>query len=128
MSLQRYRGSGARSMTLRSASPFRSLAALLLIFAVLFGGAAEAIACDRDDSPTVQAAHSVDTTPASDDSDEKAQQHALCAHSHCHNVAPLDRGEATVKAQSAADTLHFALPSVSLNPADIALVKEPPRA
>lgn len=114
-------------MTLRSASPFRLLAALLLVFAVFFGGAADAIACDQGGSSAVWAEQSLDSAPAPDDSSDKAQQHALCAHIHCH-VAPLDRGQEPAHARAAADTLHFALPVVSLSSAAIALFKEPPRA
>lgn len=128
LSPEGYRGNGARSMTLRSASPLRSLAALLLFFAIMFGSAVDAFACDRNDNPTVRAEQSIDSLPAPDDSNDKAQLHTLRAHVHCHNVVQLDRGEEAVSEQATAERLHFAMPSVSLIPADIALVKEPPRA
>lgn len=115
-------------MTLRSASPLRSIVALLLFFAVAFSGAADAVACDRLGSSTMQAAVSVDTAPARDNSNDQAQQHALCAHGHCHYVARLGCGESVVKEQLAADTLHFALPMDALSPGEISSVKEPPRA
>ncbi len=123
-----FSGNGARSMTLRSTSPFRALAALLLLFAVVFGGASDAVACDAVGTSVEQAIQSVDTSPAPEESGDDAQQNALCAHGHCHNVAPLDRGEAYVAEQLAATTLHFALPMVALSAVEITLDKEPPRA
>ncbi len=116
-------------MTLRSASPFRTLAALLLLFAVIFGGASDAVACDDVGTSVEQASQFVDTSPAPEkNSSDDAQQHALCAHGHCHNVAQLDRGVALEAEQLAPDPLHFALPFVALSGAEITLDKEPPRA
>lgn len=122
-----FSGTGARSMTLRSTLPFRTLAALLLLFAVIFG-ASDAVACDNVRTSVEQAIQSVDTSPAPEKSSDDAQQHALCAHGHCHNTAPLDRGEAFVAEQLATDILHFALPMVALSGTEITLDKEPPRA
>jgi len=51
-------------MTLRSASPFRTLAALLLLFAVVFGGASDAVACDDVGTSVEQAAQFVDNSPS----------------------------------------------------------------
>lgn len=123
-----FSGTGALSMTLRSTSPFRTLAALLLLFAVIFGGASDAVACDDVRTSVEQAIQSVDTSPAPEKSSDDAQQHALCAHGHCHNIAPLDRGEAFVAEQLAADSQHFVLPMVALSGTEITLDKEPPRA
>ena len=123
-----FSGTGALSMTLRSTSPFRTLAALLLLFAVIFGGASDAVACDDVRTSVEQAIQSVDTSPAPETSSDDAQPHVLCAHGHCHNVSPLDRGVVFVAEQLAADSLHFALPLAALSAAEIALDKEPPRA
>ena len=115
-------------MTLRSTSPFRTLAALLLLFAVVFGGASDAVACDDVGTSIEQTIQFVDTSPAPEKSSDDAQPHVLCAHGHCHNVSPLDRGVVFVAEQLAADSLHFALPLAALSAAKIALDKEPPRA
>ena len=122
------RGIGARSMTLRSTSPFRTLAALLLLFAVVFGGASDAVACDDVGTSIEQTIQSIDTSPAPKKSSDDAQPHVLCAHGHCHNVSPLDRGVVFVAEQLAADSLHFALPLAALSAAEITSDKEPPRA
>lgn len=123
-----FSGNGARSMTLRSTSPFRKLAALLLLFAVVFGGATDAVACDDVGTSIEQTVQSVDTSPAPEKSSDDAQPHVLCAHGHCHNVSPLDRGVVFVAEQLATTTLHFALPLVALSAAEATLDKEPPRA
>lgn len=115
-------------MTLRSTSPFRTFAALLLLFAVVLGGASDAVACDDVGTSIEQAIQSVDTSPAPEESSDDAQQHALCAHGHCHNVAQLDRGAASEAEQLAPDALHFALHIAALSGAESALDKEPPRA
>ncbi|WP_120717229.1 hypothetical protein [Tsuneonella amylolytica] len=116
-------------MTLRSTSPFRTLAALLLLFAVVFGGASDAVACGDVGASVEQATQSVDTSPAPEKkSSDDAQQDALCAHGHCHNVAQVDSGVALEAEQLAPDPLHFALRTVALNGAEITLDKEPPRA
>ena len=116
-------------MTFRPASPFRMLAALLLLFAVVFGGASDAVACDDVGASLERAVESIEASPAPEKKNsEEAQQHALCAHGHCHNVAQLDRGVALEAEQLLPDPLHFALPMVALSGAEITLDKEPPRA
>lgn len=125
---QRCSGNGRRPMTFRSASPLRSIVALLLLFAVVFHGTVEANACDQKVSSAEQLAKSADSAPTDDKSGDQAQQHALCTHGHCHNFAQLDRDQAWVDTPPPADSLHFSMSPAALTSAELIPFKEPPRA
>lgn len=68
-------------------SSFRAFAALLLLVAVILGGAIDAAACE----PELQASSFVDVHAAEQDQDTQDQGTAdddgACVHGHCHHGA-----------------------------------------
>ena len=111
----------------RSAPAFRPLAALFLLLAVLLGGTVEAAACE----PAAVAFEQVDISSHDGDeqnSRDKADQHGVCAHGHCHHSPQLIDSSNDAAQVLAATAAHFGLTKRGLREARPKLIKEPPRA
>ena len=107
----------------------RPLAALLLLLAVMFGGALDAAACAPQSSSFEQVAIGDEPAPAEEQTDDQTDNHAVCSHGnchHCHHGAQPDRLSSDV-AVEAPPAAHFGVAAAPLSSAELLSFKEPPR-
>jgi hypothetical protein len=62
----------------------QAVVGLLVLIAIAFGGAVEAVACSPEVDASVSIAFFQDQAPAEDEN-QSGDQHAVCAHGHCHH-------------------------------------------
>ena len=104
----------------------RSLA-LFLLLAVLLGGAVEAVACEPMDSSAVASAMSEPDSDKDAPADQP-EQHALCAHGHCHHGAQNFGNTPSSPAFQPVETVLVRRPDNAPKLQIIDLPKRPPRA
>ena len=108
----------------------RPLAALLLVLAVMFGGALDAAACAPQSSSFEQIAIGDEPAPADDQTGDQTDNHAVCSHGnchHCHHGAQPDRQSSGVAVETP-PAAHFGVAVAPLSSAELLSFKEPPRA
>lgn len=98
-----------------------------MLIAIAFGGAVEAIACSPEVDASVSIAF-VDKQAPTEDENRSTDQHAVCAHGHCHHGQ-----QATATPMNAAQTMAGSMGALLSNDDYLTdtepnLLKRPPRA
>ncbi len=112
--------------SLRKYSFRQTVVGLLVLIAVAFGGAVEAVACSPEVDASVSIAFVQDQAPVEDEN-QSGDQHAICAHGHCHHGQ-----QAMVVPMNAAQTIAGSMLVLLSNDADRSdtepnLLRRPPR-
>lgn len=102
---------------------------LLLLIAMLLGGAVEAVACEPAVSVTVAAEVSSDLDAGSDDEapGSQTENHGLCAHGHCHHAPQALSDASSAALLQPSSEVRSALRENILEPRMTDALKRPPR-
>lgn len=114
--------------TLRHAG--KRFSALLLLLAVLLGGAVEAMACEPAVSaaPYTAVAFDLDDGLADDAAGGQSEQHALCPHGHCHHGPQTFADSAPISLSQTVGGVRPVGRENKLEPRITDTLKRPPRA
>jgi len=106
---------------------FRPFAALLILVALLMGSAIDAAACEPEFVAHAQVEVAVDGADEQG-SDSDDQDHAVCAHGHCHHGTQILGGSGAAADAPAPASITFGSHPDGLAGTSIPLPKQPPRA
>ncbi|HLV08328.1 MAG TPA: hypothetical protein VKY80_11700 [Croceibacterium sp.] len=107
----------------------RSVAVLLLLLAMVLGGAIEAAACEPEIA-IASASASFDLNADADENqpDGQPDQHGFCAHGHCHHGSQAIANNAQMSAYEWTFVLPAGVPDRALEPVVTDTPNRPPRA
>lgn len=102
--------------------------AVLLLALFAFSTAAEAAACSGEFQPEIShAASDLADNSHSDDNDDTSEQHAVCAHGHCHHLAQVFTPAPSANALNLSVSLLGPRRDNALPEANLSKLKRPPR-
>lgn len=102
--------------------------AVLLLACFAFSTVAEAAACSGEFQPEIShAASDLADKDHSDENDDTSEQHAVCAHGHCHHLAQVFTPAPSTNALKLSVSLFGPRRDNALPEANLSKLKRPPR-